>query len=141
MPSQGPPLQNNQGTAKIIMSYILYYYIYIVSASRLFHYFHVSYPITFIIYIATFHRPNLLILFNNTNIKNMATGCIVYHLNGNYLLRLPPVTLEGLSPKIPRKNCLFTLFEYAGGAIVFIYCINSCYFKALSVLLRLRSLE
>jgi hypothetical protein len=51
------------------------------------------------VYIATFHGPNLLILPNKTNIKNMTIGCIMYHLNGKHLLWLPPLTSEWLSPK------------------------------------------
>jgi hypothetical protein len=42
----------------------------------------------------------------------MTIGCIVCHLNGNYLLRLLPVTLEWLSPKLPRKNGHFNLVAF-----------------------------
>jgi hypothetical protein len=41
---------------------------------------------------ATFHGPNLLILSDNTNTKKHT-----HHLNGNYLIQLPPMTLEWLS--------------------------------------------
>jgi hypothetical protein len=105
-PLQGLPLQNSQGTVEIIMPYILHYYIitFIVSVHMLVHYFHVPYPITFIIYVLLhFTDLNLLILPNNTNIKNR-----VYFVpfKWKHLLQLPPVTLEWLSPKMPRKKML-----------------------------------
>jgi hypothetical protein len=36
-------------------------------------------------------------------------GCVDYYLGGNYILRLPPVILEWLSPKMPRKDGHFNL--------------------------------
>jgi hypothetical protein len=42
----------------------------------------------------------------------MTTGCTVLHLYGNYLFRLPPVTLEWLSPKMPRKKDHFNVYLY-----------------------------
>jgi hypothetical protein len=96
MPSQGPPLQNNQGTVKILVNVLhitlLYYYIYSFSAlassllsgtvSYHFHCIHV--------YIATFHRPTLLILSNKTNIDKHDSR--VYYVPFKWQLPAPAPT-------------------------------------------------
>jgi hypothetical protein len=66
MPLQGPHLQNNQGTVKIIMSYILHLQFQCIGQLT---FMYCILSLSLYVYITTFHRPNLLILSNNTNIK------------------------------------------------------------------------
>jgi hypothetical protein len=39
----------------------------------------------------------------NIKIMTLGVGCVMYRLNGNYILRIPPVISEYLSPRMPRK--------------------------------------
>jgi hypothetical protein len=66
----------------------------------------------------------------------MTIGCIMYHLNGNYLLWLQSVTLERLSPKVPTKSGHFGVytvricgfctkpFAFAGGRAANFFFLN-----------------
>jgi hypothetical protein len=123
MPLQGLPLQNNQGTVKIIMSHILHYYIIIsiVSVHMPVHYFHVPYPITFIRHVLLhFTDLNLSILSNNTNKKKN----IVYYVPFKW--KLPsPAPISDFRMAVPKndkkKNGHFILQPYLIVNSVFLY--------------------
>jgi hypothetical protein len=82
---------------------------------RLFHYFHVPSPVTFNIYtyttyIATFHRPNILILSNNTNIKKHDYS--VHYVQFKWqLLSLAPTSDFRMAVPINAKKEIITLPE------------------------------
>jgi hypothetical protein len=64
--------------------------------------------------------PDISNQANNAEKKheNKIIGCLVYHLNGYYLLRLPLVTFEWLSPKMPRKklSLLYIVSRFLGSS-------------------------
>jgi hypothetical protein len=92
---------------------ILYIITFIVSVHRLVHCFHVPSPInfnihTYTIYIATFHRPNILILSNNTNMKQHDYS--VYYVQLKWqLFSLAPTSDFRMAVPINAKKEMVTL--------------------------------